>query len=252
MPESKTKRDVVQEVMLTLGHGLVDVDLKKEHINYAIKFAINVYRQRASNATAETGTIFKYKKFVQKYDLSDTDIVDIKDIKRNTLGSSAAADYSQDPFLMMYTNQMMGALNQNMTYGSISTVHIQHSYIKTLEQIVAGRIDYAWNPSTKVLQIFNKIARDEVFLLVSETQRSEDELLNDTYVRPWVVLYAVAKSKAILGEARSKFQTLAGPNGGVTLNGNELKQEAQQEMEKLEEQLQSSVTDDEGYNIYFG
>jgi hypothetical protein len=56
----------------------------------------------------------------------------------------------------------------------------------------------------------------------------------------------------IMGEARSKFQTLAGPQGGVTLNGSELKQEAQAEMEKLDEQLQNSVTDDEGYNIYFG
>lgn len=252
MPESKIKKQAVQEVLLTLGHGLVDVDLQKEHLNYAIEFAAKVYRQRASNATSETGTIFKYKKFVQQYDLSDTDIVDIKEIRRNTIGSSAATDYTQDPFLMMYINQMMHALNQNMTYGSIATVHIQHNYIKTLEQIVAGRIDYAWNPSTKILQIFNKIGRDEVFLLVTESQRSDDELLNDVYIRPWLISYAVAKAKAIMGEGRSKFQTLAGPNGGVTLNGNELKQEAQQEMEKLEEQLQSSVTDDEGYNIYFG
>ena len=129
MPESKTMKQAVQEVKLTLGDGIVDVDLKKEHINYCLDFAMKVYRQRASNATAETGTIFKYKKFTQQYDLSDTDIVDIKEIKRNTIGSSAATDYTQDPFLMMYMNQMMHALNQNMTYGSIATVHIQHNYI---------------------------------------------------------------------------------------------------------------------------
>ena len=252
MPESKVMKQAVQEVRLTLGDGIVDVDLKKEHINYCLDFAMKVYRQRASNATAETGTIFKYKKFTQQYDLSDTDIVDIKEIKRNTIGSSAATDYTQDPFLMMYMNQMMHALNQNMTYGSIATVHIQHNYIKTLEQIVAGRIDYSWNPSTKILQIFNKIGRDEVFLLVTESYRSDEELLGDVYIRPWVISYAAAKAKMIMGEARSKFQTLAGPQGGVTLNGSELKQEAQAEMEKLDEQLQNSVTDDEGYNIYFG
>lgn len=252
MPESKVRKAAVQEVIMSLGGGLINVELKKEHLAFCIDYAVKIYRQRAANATSEVGHIFKYKKFVQQYDLSDTDIVDIQEIKRNVLGSSAAADYTQDPFLMMYVNQMMHALNQNMTYGSIATVHIQRGYLKTLEQVVAGRIDYAWNSSTKVLQIFNKIGRDEVFLLVTRSFRSVDELLQDPYASAWIVAYATAKAKTILGEARGKFQTLAGPNGGVTMNGNELKSEAQQEMEKLEEQLKNSTADTEGYGIFIG
>lgn len=252
MPESKARKSAIKEIMMTLGAGMIDIELTKDQQNYALDFALNVYRQRASNATAETGIIFKYKKFVQRYDLSDSNIVDIKAIHRNKLGSSAANDYEQDPFLMMYVNQMMYALNQNMTYGSIATIHIQHNYLKTLEQITAGRIDYVWNPSTKILDIFNKIGRDEVFIIIAETYREDDELLNDPYVKPWLVSYAVAKAKMILGEIRGKFQTLAGPGGGVTLNGSELKQEAQAEMEKLDEQLKNDITSDEGYDIFYG
>ena len=41
----------------------------------------------------------------------------------------------------------------------------------------------------------------------------------------------------MLGEARSKFSTIAGPGGGTTLNGDTLKAEAQAEMEKLDQDL---------------
>ena len=41
----------------------------------------------------------------------------------------------------------------------------------------------------------------------------------------------------MLGEARSKFATIAGPQGGGQLNGDTLKNEAAQEMEKLEAEV---------------
>ena len=45
----------------------------------------------------------------------------------------------------------------------------------------------------------------------------------------------------MLGEARSKFATIAGPQGGTTLNGDTLKQEAISELEKLEQDLYNLV-----------
>ena len=47
----------------------------------------------------------------------------------------------------------------------------------------------------------------------------------------------MAQAKFILGEARSKFSTIAGPQGGTSLNGDNLKSEAQAELEKLEQDL---------------
>ena len=41
----------------------------------------------------------------------------------------------------------------------------------------------------------------------------------------------------MIGEARGKFNTIAGPQGGTTLNGAELKQQGMQEMEKLEAEI---------------
>jgi hypothetical protein len=51
--------------------------------------------------------------------------------------------------------------------------------------------------------------------------------------------HAYAKAKFMLGEARSKFATIAGPQGGTSLNGDALKSEAQAELDKLEEDLKT-------------
>jgi hypothetical protein len=41
----------------------------------------------------------------------------------------------------------------------------------------------------------------------------------------------------MLGEARGKFNTIAGPQGGTTLNGESLKNEGQAEMERLDNEI---------------
>jgi len=41
----------------------------------------------------------------------------------------------------------------------------------------------------------------------------------------------------MLGEARSKFGNIAGPQGGTTLNGETLKQEGMAMMEKLDQEI---------------
>ena len=56
----------------------------------------------------------------------------------------------------------------------------------------------------------------------------------------------------MLGEARSKFATIAGPQGGSQLNGDTLKQEAQAEMEKLEQDVATNVPGGVGYSFLIG
>ena len=41
----------------------------------------------------------------------------------------------------------------------------------------------------------------------------------------------------MIGEARGKFNTIAGPQGGTSLNGDALKSQGQAEMEKLEAEI---------------
>ena len=67
--------------------------------------------------------------------------------------------------------------------------------------------------------------------------RPDITLFKDIYAKPWIRDYTLAVSKMMLGEARGKFNQIAGPQGGTSLNGAELKSQAQAEMDKLEQDL---------------
>jgi GTPase involved in cell partitioning and DNA repair len=53
--------------------------------------------------------------------------------------------------------------------------------------------------------------------------------------------------KQIIGEAREKFNSIAGPGGGTTLNGQQLKAEAKEDMAKLIDDLQKYVDGSQPY-----
>lgn len=95
------------------------------------------------------------------------------------------------------------------------------------------RSTQAWSPVTDI--------PSETVLLHTYNYKPDVMLLNDHMVFPWVQEYAYAVSKLMLGEARSKFAQIAGPQGGTTLNGDALKQEAAVEMERLENDLRNFV-----------
>jgi hypothetical protein len=77
----------------------------------------------------------------------------------------------------------------------------------------------------------------ETVLLWVYNRKPDSMLLNDSRIYPWIQDYALALAKEMLGQAREKFATIAGPQGGTQLNGASLKTEAKAEMEALEEEL---------------
>lgn len=243
MYKKKTIKDLRKAINIRLAGTLVDVELEKDELDYAIGFALDIYRQRVENATKEQGIIFGVKEGQQKYDLSDReDIIDIVGIYRNSLGATASSGRDLDPFLLQFTNQMMSYAGGTNGYGSLATLDFQRQHLELLEVLMAHQPQYYFNKSTNELTFHNMINRDEAYLVVAECWRSDEELFNDPDIYPWIQSYAIAVSKQILGDARSMFQTLAGPGGGISMNGSELKQEAQVEIDKLEEELKMFVT----------
>jgi hypothetical protein len=77
-------------------------------------------------------------------------------------------------------------------------------------------------------------------------------IIEDTYAGQWIKDYSLANCKMMLGQAYEKFGTIAGPQGGTTLNGSSLKQEAQTMMDKLEEDLKNYVDGGEPLGFIIG
>ena len=94
--------------------------------------------------------------------------------------------------------------------------------------------------STQVWSNLSDVPSENVMLQIYN-YKPDVMLLNDHMAFPWIQDYAYSFAKRIVGEARSKFGTIAGPQGGTTLNGDALKTEAAAEMDKLEDDLRRYI-----------
>ena len=82
--------------------------------------------------------------------------------------------------------------------------------------------------------------------------RSDEELLTDPYSLPWLKEYALAQAKLMLAEARGKFNTIAGPQGGTSLNADALRNDAQMQIDKLEDDLKYYAEGQQGLGVIIG
>jgi hypothetical protein len=89
-------------------------------------------------------------------------------------------------------------------------------------------IEFKWNPTTHKLTILQRPRAGEEVLLECYNYRPDSELLKDYLAKKWLKDYTLAKCKFMLGEARSKFNQIAGPQGGTSLNGDALNKKLKQ------------------------
>jgi hypothetical protein len=92
----------------------------------------------------------------------------------------------------------------------------------------------------------------ETVLLWLYNKKPDSMLFNDDRIYPWLQDYALALAKDMLGQAREKFATIAGPQGGTQLNGAALKTEAKAEMDALEEELKRFIDGSQPYTWITG
>ena len=229
------KDQVFNNLRLRLGGDIVDIELDPQHYEAAYDYAIKVYRQRAENANVETYTLMTVLKNVDTYTLP-SEFINVRCIYRRTVGlETGPSSTSFDPFSSAILNTYL--LNYNYT-GGMATYDFYAGYVELAARMFGGYVIYTFNPVTKVL----KIVRDpkgsgERILIWADVQRPETELLQDPGAGIWITDFIMAQLKMIIGEAREKFATIAGPGGGTSLNGATMKTEAKAETDRLLEDL---------------
>jgi hypothetical protein len=241
------RASIVDYIRMRLGDGIVDVELEKEHYEMGINQALIKYRQKAQNATEESYCHLTLLPETQEYILPK-EIRGIRQIFRRGIGSVTGTTASQfEPFSSGYLNTYMLVAGR---VGGLTNYELFVDYQKLAMTMFGGHINFTFNPVTKRLVIARKmpwqganpdLEQQESVLLWIFNDKPDQMIFNDTYAFPWIQEYAYSFCKRILGEARSKFGQIAGPQGGTTLNGDALKQEALTEMEKLEEDLKMYV-----------
>ena len=233
------KQNLIEYVKLQLGDQIIDIELDPSHYEAAYQKTIGTYRQRASNAYEESYSFMELVKDINIYTLPQ-EIVSVRQIFRRTFGDSTGPFASNfDPFAQASLNVYL--MNFNVA-GGLATYDFYSQYVELAGRMFGAYMNYTFNPVTKKLQLIrDPKGTGENVLLWSYNLKPEFNLLSDFQISQWIRDYMVAACKMIVGEAREKFSTIAGPQGGGTLNGSAMKAEAQVQMDAKIEELKNYV-----------
>ena len=249
--EQTQKQEIFDYVNAFLGGGMVDVELDPIHYETALTKALSKFRQRSDNSVEESYLFMPTVEDQNEYILPE-EVVEVRKLFRRSIGSrSGGGDGGTlfEPFNMAYTNTY---LLSSSNLGGLATYDMFAGYQELVGRMFGSFIEFKWNTTTKKLTLLQRPRTEEELLLYCYNYRPDSEILRDYLAKQWIKDYTLASCKYMLGEARSKFATIAGPQGGSALNGDALKAEAAAEMEKLEIDVINQVAGGVGYGFTIG
>jgi hypothetical protein len=162
------------------------------------------------------------------------EVIDVKVIYRQSAGGVSTTATNFEPFEAGYLNMYM--LNAARGQG-LASFELYMDQRSLLGRMFGAYMTFQFASTSKRLHVDRYVKAPEPVILHTYNYRPDEDLLTDVSANMWLKDYAVASAKLMLGQARSKFASLAGPQGGVQLNGNDLINQATAEIERLEDEL---------------
>jgi len=247
------RNKVFDYVKNMLGDGMIEVELDPKHYETALDRALNRYRQRSPNAVEESYLFLELIQDQNEYRLPD-EVITVRQVFRRAIGSRTgmgAGGTLFEPFNLAYTNTY---LMSGSMMGGLATYDAFAGYQKLVGRMFGSYIEFNWKPTSHILNILQRpFAQGEQILVQSYNFRPDWVLLQDIYAKQWLKDYALATAKMMLGEARSKFGSIAGPGSPITLNGTALLAAGKEELTNLDKELENNtVNGSNGYYFVLG
>jgi hypothetical protein len=247
----QAKQQVFDYCKAMLGDGMIDVELDPIHYETALDRSLGVFRQRSDNAVEESYVFLNLLEDQNEYILPK-EIQQVRQVFRRSIGSRTGGGTGGtvfEPFNLAYTNTY---LLSSTNMGGLLTYELFSGYQELVGKMFGSFINFNWNPQSKKLYIHQRPRTDESVMLLVYNSKPDFAIIDDVYSGQWIKDYTLANCKMMLGQAREKFAQIAGPQGGSSLNGATMKQEATADMERLTTELVNLVSGGLGYSWIIG
>jgi hypothetical protein len=235
MARLKSKAQLRDYITSQLGAPIIQVEVTENQINQIIDDAVQKFTEYAYGILE--GTVVFEVNGMGDYDMPDTMTNVLKVSKGSTSNiTNFSANFGSGYVPNLWSEQFFsGSLTGDIIPGIIAISTTK----SVLEKYFADDIVYNFSPHNKKLQVLENY-RGGVVMHYQYEYLADDE--NDLiFNHEWMKEYCTAKVKFIWGQTTGKYaQALV---GGATINYNDLKQEAQQEIDRQNELLLTKWSD---------
>jgi hypothetical protein len=116
---------------------------------------------------------------------------------------------------------------------SMVDAYVTRSQVDTMNTLNSRGVNFEYNSNTKVLRVFENFTGS--FLVEAAVEYVPNPEYDEMYAHPWVKQFALNKVKFLWGTVTGKYsQSLV---GGAEINYADMKSEAQDDIQQLEEDL---------------
>ena len=234
-----------------LGDGMIDVELDPKHYETALNRSLGVFRQRSDNSVEESFIFLTLEEDQNEYILPK-EIQQVRQIYRRSVGSrtgNGTGGTVFEPFNLAYSNTY---LLSSTNMGGLLTYELFAGYQELVGKMFGSFINFTWHPQSHKLVIQQRPRGEESVMLQVYNARPDFAIIDDVYAGQWIKDYSLANCKIMLGQAREKFASIAGPQGGTALNGAAMKAEGQADLDRLTTELMMLVPGGSGYTWTIG
>jgi hypothetical protein len=247
----QSKQQVYDYCKTMLGDGMVDVELDPKHYETALDRSLAVFRQRSDNAVEESYAFLTLTESQNEYILPK-EIQQVRQIFRRSVGSrtgNGTGGTVFEPFNLAYTNTY---LLSSTNMGGLLTYELFAQYQEMVGKMFGSFINFTWHPQSRKLIIHQRPRGEESVMLMVYNVKPDFAIIDDVYSGQWIKDFTLANCKIMLGQAREKFASIAGPQGGTALNGSAMKSEGQADLDRLTQELVTLVSGGQGYSWIIG
>jgi hypothetical protein len=126
-----------------------------------------------------------------------------------------------------------GPNSGNSGLSSMVDAWVTRSQVDTMNALNARGVNFEFNSNTKILRIFEHY--EGAFIIEAAVEYIPNPEYDEVYAHPWIKQYALEKTRYLWGTVTGKYnQSLV---GGAEINYADMKSEAQEKLQELDEDL---------------
>lgn len=257
MAEPNSKDSLKSYIKRALGAPVLEINVDDDQLDDRVDEALQYFREYHYSGSV---------KMYLKHQLGSSQLTDMRSDESFTEAAAGTHDYTDQqykqqknylvlpeyvlavlnvfPFadkhnLNMFDLRYQLRLNDiyDLTNTSVLYYEQVQQHISLLDRILVGRTPISFNAHMNRLYLHADIEQFNAneYIIIECYRKLDPTDFTDIYNDMWLKKYATAKVKYQWGENLAKFQGIALP-GGVTLDGSQMKAEAQEEITRLEEE----------------
>ena len=228
-----------------LGDGVIDINISTEQEGDVIDDALQYYQD------------YHYDAITRNY-LKHQVTADDKTNKYIAIGTSVTGVSNVFPVesnsnVNMFDLRYQLRLNDLYDFTDVQMMHYSmvSGHMETIDNLMVGHHPFQFSRHQDRLYIYmdwtNDVAVDE-YLLIEVHEILNPDTYTSVYNDRWMKRYATALMKKQWGSNLSKFESIQLP-GGVSFNGQQLFDQAQDEILKIEEEIQVKFEEPPGFIV---